>query len=225
VRTRLLVPYCGRFCGMLQASSKASWYRRARMALSKQMRWCSPARLHQTVSDSRKQNCRRVAQIRSDGQSNGHKARRRLASRDRYRRQWPCSSNLLEPRSRFIQARHTAARARPKIEGGCAERRGANHPPSGEGMKRRVYWPGWASRKYREVASKQQRRRARGRGSQKPIFRLALRHARAQMPCFVACGGRMCFKMKQHKLGVCITPTLLCLVRRASECQHPQPRI
>jgi hypothetical protein len=31
----------------------------------------------------------------------------------------------------------------------------------------------------------------------------------------------MCFKMKQHKLGVCITPTLLCLVRRASECQHP----
>jgi len=45
---------------------------------------------------------------------------------------WPPSSNLLEPRSRFIQARHTAARANEKIEGCGSERRGGK-PPTGSG--------------------------------------------------------------------------------------------
>jgi hypothetical protein len=40
----------------------------------------------------------------------------RLASRVRYR---PSSSNLFQRRNRFIHARHTAARARSKIEGGA----------------------------------------------------------------------------------------------------------
>jgi hypothetical protein len=40
----------------------------------------------------------------------------RLASRVRYR---PSSSNLFQRRNRFIHARHTAARAKSKIEGGA----------------------------------------------------------------------------------------------------------
>jgi hypothetical protein len=55
---------------------------------------------------------------RSEDQTHtdGHKARCRLASRVRYR---PSSSNLFQRRNRFIHARHTAARARSKIEGGA----------------------------------------------------------------------------------------------------------
>lgn len=63
-----------------------------------------------------------------------------------------------------------------------------------------------------------QGKRDAGRGEEN--FRLAQRHARTQMPWLAACGGRMCFILKQHKFGRCTTPARLCLARRAIKCQH-----